>query len=91
MANKRTLKRGITYICSELFAECVATSLYGSKSDHGNMDALMKSVLKIHSEYVKRISHPEPGMPAKKYYKVLVDSFNNDVNDIVDHISNLHS
>lgn len=91
MANKRSLKRGITYICSELFAECLATSLYSNKSDEANTDSLMKSVLKMHSDYIRRISHPEPGMPAKKYYRVLVDSFNNEVNDVVDHISNLHS
>lgn len=28
MANKRDLKRTINYITSELFAECVAASLY---------------------------------------------------------------
>ena len=27
--NKRDLKRSINYICSDLFAECVAASLYG--------------------------------------------------------------
>lgn len=90
MANKRSLKRGINYICSELFAECVATSIYSNRSDKQNVDTLLKSILRTHSDYVKRISHPEPGMPAKKYYKALVASFNNEVNDIVDAIRNLH-
>jgi hypothetical protein len=30
-------------------------------------------------------------MPHKAYYKALINSFNNDVNDFVDQISNLHS
>ena len=90
MANKRSLKRGINYICSELFAECVATSIYSNRSDQQNVDTLLKSILRVHSDYIKRISHPEPGMPTRKYYQTLIDSFNNEVNDIVDAIKNLH-
>jgi hypothetical protein len=36
-----------------------------------------------------RVSHPEPGMAAKKYYRVLVDSFNKDINNVVDEIGNM--
>lgn len=90
MANKRDLKREINYICSELFAECVATSLYSNNSDEANVDTLLTSLMRTHSDYIMRISHPEPGMPAKKYYKSLISNFNNEVNDIVDAISNLH-
>jgi hypothetical protein len=91
MASKRNLKREINYVCSELFAECVATSLYSNNSDEANVDTLLTSIMKCHSDYIMRVSHPEPGMKAKVYYKKLVDSFNNDVNDFVDQISNLHS
>jgi hypothetical protein len=38
-----------------------------------------------------RVSHPEPGMPAKKYYNSLIADFNNSVNEVVDHIKNLHA
>ena len=89
MANKRDLKRGINYICSELFAECVAVSVYNKDSDKENVDSLLRSIIGIHSDYVMRVSHPEPGMPAKKYYRVLVDNFNNEVNDVVDQINNI--
>lgn len=90
MANKRDLKRGINYICSELFAECVATSLYSNNSDEENVNTLLTSLMRMHSDYIMRVSHPQPGMPAKKYYKVLINSFNGEVNDIVDAIGNLH-
>lgn len=90
MANKRDLKRGINYICSELFAECVATSLY-RKTDKENIDTLLKSILRVHSDYIRRVSHPEPGMKAKKYYNSIIHSFNGEVNDVVDAISNLHN
>ena len=91
MANKRNLKKEINYVCSELFAECVATSLYSNNSDEANVDSFLTSLMRTHSDYIMRVSHPEPGMKAKDYYKALITSFNNDVNDLVDQISNLHS
>lgn len=90
MANKRSLKRGINYICSEMFAECVALSLYNVNSDKENVDSLLRNILHVHSDYIMRVSHPEPGMPAKKYYQVLISNFNDDVNNIIDQISTLH-
>lgn len=91
MANKRDLKRGVSYICGELFAECVATSIYSNNADKANVDSLLKTIMHTHSDYIMRVSHPEPGMPAKKYYQTLIESFNKDVNDIVDQIGNLHA
>ncbi len=90
MANKRSIKRGINYICSELFAECVALSLYNARSAKEDVDSLLKSILRTHSDYIKRVSHPEPGMKAKVYYKILIENFNKDVNDLADQIRNQH-
>ncbi len=90
MANKRSIKRGINYICSELFAECVALSLYNARSAKEDVDSLLKSILRTHSDYIKRVSHPEPGMKAKVYYNIINENFNKDVNDLADQIRNQH-
>ena len=89
MANKRTLKHAISLICEELFAECVASSLYGPTKDKANADALLFSIIKTQNEYLCRVSHPEPGMKPKLYYKDLREKFATDVNEIIDHINNL--
>ena len=90
MTNKRNLKRTINYICSDLFAECIAASLHGSvKTPNEDIDALLSSILIIHSNYICRISHPEPGMKAKTYYKVLINDFNKQVSELIDQITNL--
>lgn len=89
MASKRDIKKRVNYICSELFAECVATSLYGGNKDEENVKALMHTILSIHHDYVCRISHVEPGLPAKKYFSDFSKSFNGQVNEIIDQISNL--
>lgn len=89
MTNKRDLKRVVNYICSDLFAECVAASMYGGKPESADVDALLTSILAIHSNYIRRISHPEPGMKQKDYFKKLIKDFNEQVAEIVDQINNL--
>lgn len=90
MANKRNLKHTINYVCGELFAECIAVSQYSSKPDNENVNALFKSILAINNDMIKRVSHPEPGMPAKKYYNDLISSFNKQILEITDQIANLN-
>lgn len=89
MGNKRELKRSINYICSELFAECVAVSLNNAAAEQSAVDAVLTCIIKTNSEYIKRISHPEPGMECKKYYKILASDFNKQVDEIIDQIQAL--
>jgi hypothetical protein len=89
MANKRSLKKGINLICEELFTECIAASLYGAERHKDNAEALLFSVIRMQSDYVCRVSHPEPGMPAKLYFRRLRESFSSQVAELVDQINNL--
>lgn len=88
MANKRNLKKSINYICSELFAECVADSLYNNKRSDNDVNAMLHAILSIHRNYVSRISHPEPGIIQKKYFKDLISQFNGQVEEVIDQIAN---
>ncbi len=89
MANKRSLKHGINLICEELFTECIAASLYGAESHKDNAEALLFSILKMQSDFTCRVSHAEPGISPKKYYKDLREKFTAQVGEIVDQINNL--
>ena len=44
MANKRDLKRTINYITSDMFAECVAASLYSSKPAAEDVDGILTAI-----------------------------------------------
>lgn len=88
MANKRNLKKNINCICSDLFSECVASSLYNNKREE-DVKALLTSVLIIHNDYISRVSHPEPGMSQKAYYKDVKDKFNGQIGELIDSIANL--
>ncbi|MBQ3742178.1 MAG: hypothetical protein IJP74_05770 [Prevotella sp.] len=89
MANKRTLKRAINLICADLFAECVAASLYGPSKNKDNSDAVLFRIIKMQSNFVSRVGHPEPGMKASDYYRDLREKFNAEVDDIIININNL--
>lgn len=88
MANRRTLKKHINYICSELFAECVALSHYKKTVEQKDVDNVMTRILLMHDEFIRRISHTEPGS-TKLYYKKLRSDFNIQVEEIVNAISQL--
>ena len=89
MSNKRDLKRTINYICGDLFTEGIAASLYGENRDNDNTEAILTAILAMHSNYIRRVSHVQPGMPAKVYFKDLKDKFSKEVNEIIDQLNNL--
>ncbi len=86
MASKRVLKQTINLISEELFAECVAASLYGQNRD--SAESLIFSTIKMRNNYIRRISHPEPGLPAKVYYKDLREKFAAEASEILDQLNN---
>jgi hypothetical protein len=89
MANKRTLKHAINLICDELFAEAVAASLYGNEPHKNNADVVLASIIRLETDYISRISHVEPGVKAKQYFKILRQQFTTEANEIIDQINNL--
>ncbi len=89
MARKKDLKKTINCICEELEANCVAYSLYNGKPIDEDVSALFTAILHVQADFISRISHPEPGMPQKQYYKHLVEDFNKHVIELVDQMCNL--
>lgn len=89
MANKRQLKKIINYICSDLFSECVAASLYSGNKKVEEVNAILASIIIVQRNYICRVSHPEPGMPPKKYYQDLKKRLNAQILEITDSISSI--
>ena len=91
MANKRTLKHAINLVCEELFAEAVAASLYGNEpqKEKSNANDLLASIIRLEADYISRLSHVEPGMKPKLFFKYLREKFASEVEEIVDQINSL--
>lgn len=88
MANRRTLKRDIKYICDELIAECIALMLYKPEVPLTDVDNLMEQILTMRNDFVSRVSHTEPGNTRQFYQKLRAD-FNAQTDDIIEALSNL--
>ncbi len=71
MANKRQLKKTIDLVTGTLLIECVATMHFDHKAPQEDIDNIMVATLRLQDDMISRVSHPEPGMPAKKYFKKL--------------------
>ncbi len=89
MAKKRKLKHNLNYVCNELFAECVLSYTSVTQDDVEQVDTILKSILKIHKDFIGRVMHPEPGMKANRYYHTLREDFNKQVSEIIGNISAL--
>lgn len=90
MANKRELKQTINYVCAELLSEAFVAGMLEKNIENENVDNLLHAIVRINQDYIRRISHPEPGMSQKKYFKDLIDGFNKDIDEAVDMIGNLY-
>ena len=90
MANRRNLKKLINYATSQLFSECVAVSLYSSKPDEKDVEALLTSIVNLRRNSIDRVSHLEPGKTAKEYFDNLIVAFNCQVEETLDQIYNLN-
>jgi hypothetical protein len=53
------------------------------------LEALLFSILKIQNNFIARVSHPEPGMSARQYYKDLREKFVAAVSEKADQVHNL--
>jgi len=65
-------------------------SLYSSTVPKEDIAAQVKSILLINDDYVRRVSHIEPGMQPKTYFKNLTDGFYKQVMEVIDQLNNLH-
>ncbi len=89
MANKRALKKTISYICGELLTECIVLQRSLSNTENEKTTELMCKVLTLQDEMLKRINHPEPGN-IKGSYKKLQQDFIKQAEIIVDEIAQLN-
>ena len=88
MASRKNLKKVITYVADQLATQAFCAS-YESKADATEWVDVFNSIFVLNKEYIARVSHPEPGLPARKYYDILCMSFNEEAKVILDSINRL--
>lgn len=86
MANKRQLKKTINMVTGDLLVECIATKYIKKESRQEDVDNVMVGILRMQDDFICRVSHPEPGMPAKQYFKALRDDLAKQADAIVNQL-----
>ena len=89
MAKRRELKKGINFLCGELFAECVAIMHYQKPIPQEDVDNVMTSILNLQDDMLNRVSHVEPGIKAKEFFKKLRTDMVERTDEIVEQIKSL--
>ncbi len=90
MANKRDLKQTINYVCAELLSETFVAGMLEKNIDNDSIDNLLNAIVRMNRDFISRMSHPEPGMSQKVYYRNLIAGFNQQVDEVIDMIGNLY-
>lgn len=88
MASRRALKKNVNYIISELFDGCIMTLACTPSADKEEAGKITMEILKMHKEFISRISHTEPGN-VKGFYKKFRSDFNAKAGEIIDAIGKL--
>lgn len=88
MASRRNLKKVITFVVDELATEAFFLS-YDAEGSTEEWVALFNGIFALNNEYRARVNHVEPGMPARKYFNTLCDSFNAEAKALFDEMNRL--
>ncbi len=92
MANRRTLKKQMRYVLSELVNECMICNMLIPAFTDTKMDSIIGDVMEMNNEFIKRINAPEGTKNVavtKKFYGDLIMDFNKQVNDVIDAINSV--
>jgi hypothetical protein len=68
----------------------MAASLDRQVKTQEDIDAILSSIVILNRDYISRISHVEPGMAPKKYFKGLVEDFKKSLMEILDQINSIN-
>lgn len=86
---RRELKKVINAITESIISDCLATSLYGPKHLRQQAGDMLPNLLRMQRDYTCRISHVEPGMKAKVYFKDLKTSLAKELTALADQLGHL--
>lgn len=89
MASRRKLKKAVGYILGELLTEAMVFKAYIPNVDVDKANLLMTKIINTNNEFIKRISHTEPGS-VKLFYKKFGIDFNTAINEILDELNELN-
>jgi len=93
MANRRVLKKDISYVAGELYAEVMVRMILIPGVDRFKADDLLSRILDMEDEYIRRANRPDAKdnkVLVKEYYRKLRIDLQTEVDAIVREITALN-
>jgi len=84
MASRKHLKKSIKNVTGSLFADCVALTMC-QQGNGETLEALMREIIELNTDFVTRISHTERGAE-RAFYQALCKEFTEKANDLSERI-----
>lgn len=88
MAKRRTLKKAINTIASELIVECIGVQHNNPSIAKADLENIAKSIILMREDFVARLSHVDKHQ-VKRFFTQLTDDLTVSTNEIVDAIYHL--
>ncbi len=92
MANKRTLKKEISFIATELIAECLFNQINQNDETCAKLDAIIDKIIDIETDFKARVNvadgRENPKL-VKKYYSHLIVSLDKAIDEVVAEMTQL--
>ncbi|MCD8194184.1 MAG: hypothetical protein LUD74_06530 [Tannerellaceae bacterium] len=92
MANKRVLKKTITYLTEDLFTEALVCKLYVTGIHQEKLEQVMTRILNMQGEFIKRANRPDGKdnkTLVKEYYSKLKVDLRTEFDSIVQELEYL--
>lgn len=92
MAKRRILKKDISYVAGDLFAEVLVCKVYIPGVGQEKAEALMSRILNMQDDFIRRAQRPDGKdnkARVKEYYRRLAADFQAEVNAIEAEIEQL--
>ncbi|MBO5850576.1 MAG: hypothetical protein J6Q47_04780 [Paludibacteraceae bacterium] len=93
MASRKNLKKGIHIIAEELAMECYVNFMLLPNIKEEDFNAVLQKIYNLDKEFISRANHPNGTKDTKlvkKYYKLLVEDFNQNVSAIAKEMLSLN-
>ncbi len=92
MANRRTLKKQMRYVISDLVNECMVCNMLIPDFTATKMDGIIGNLMEMNTEFIKRMNAPEGTknrQVTKKFYSNIINDFNTRVGAVIDEINSV--
>ena len=88
MAKRKTLKKAVNMMCTDLLIELIGAQNSATGAAEQDVENIAESILLMRNDFVKRLSHVDKKQ-VKRFFNQMEEDLSTSTNDIIDQICHL--